>query len=211
MASVIDLYTELSKMRGLDFGELRHLVRTLQDAELLPKATRRQLRSPPSLDSRDAAIFLIALGTSRSSGARTSSELRRRVNRFKKLVTAEGVEGQESTLFADLVRLIDRHRDTAWVADKDRSWSFYRLLFVVDDRTPRVFIDLHSHQHPIDSQCPPKIFQLTYLTERELNRPSDDIDLDRDEFCAPAYMFEHGIFFRLCALLGPLEPQEAVG
>ncbi len=204
MASVVDLYTELSKIRGLDFGELRHLVRTLQDAELLPKATRRQLRSPPSLDSRDAAIFLIALGTSRTSGARTPSELRWRVDRFKELVTAKSVQGQKSTLFDDLVLLIDRHRDMAWLKSEGRGWTIESLVFVVDDLKPMVVFNV-VHRKSVEVQ------RRTYLAEDEYKRSLDSLDPDRDELCAPAFIFDRGIFFRLADLLGPLEPKEAVG
>lgn len=207
MATVQDLYTELGKLRGLNFGELRHLARTMQAAEILPKAGRHQRRVAPHITPRDVAAFLIGLGLSRSSGSRVPMELRRRFNRVKKLVT-EHKDGTRSTFLDDLVEWIDRYRDGAWVRDPDREWGVSSIVFVNDDRSPTVWIEELNVKWGDDNGIPlPR--RTPYVLPGRLE-PADDETLQGEEVLfADAYFLGGSIFFRLREILGPLEEPAA--
>lgn len=209
MAALKDLYTGLSKLRGLNFGELRHLARALQAGGLLPRAGRRQRMRPPQVTAEDCATFLIGIGVSRNSGSRVPAELKRRVRKFKKLVHVRS-DGTTSTLFEDMVGTIESYRETAWVTDKSPRWNINTVIFVIADRTPEVRVQ-RQHSHETDSSGHPVSNVEVYFTERRSKADVTIAPLTELEFCADAFVMPTGVFFELRRLLGPLEPEKGAG
>ena len=68
MATVSDLIQELSRLPGLNQGELRQVARSLQISGLLPHAGMKRKRVPPPIGARHCAVFAIAMACSRTSG-----------------------------------------------------------------------------------------------------------------------------------------------
>ena len=86
MATVRDLYTQVSAKTSLGFAEAHHLCRTMQQAGLLPKGARGSWRYASQITREDCARFMITLALTRTSGSRTVAHVREQVEKFSKLV-----------------------------------------------------------------------------------------------------------------------------
>lgn len=204
MASVVDLYTELSKHPGLDFGELRNVARALQTAGLLPVASRRDRMNPPKIGADHCAIFVIALACSGLSGSRTPAALGRRVRKFKKLVHVDA-SGSRVKLQDELARLINLHRDNDLMNSRDR--YLRRIHFIIDDKDPEVDIEWGR----FGGNGEPTFERHNYCDARRLNRDASD-DYDRKfVILRHASIIDRDALIALRDVLGPFEEPRGDG
>ncbi len=137
MATVRDLYTEVSEETALGFEECRHLCRTMQQAGLLPKGHRGGWKDAPQIDTADCVRFLLALAGTRTARSRTVDGVTRSVNRFEKLMCRVRTEFEENLLFR-LALLIDVARDPREQFEESAFLELERMVFLDNDTKPSV-------------------------------------------------------------------------
>jgi hypothetical protein len=207
VASVIDLYTQLSDMRGLEFGELRNIARNLQAVGMLPKASRQERMRPPEITPKNCATFLIAIAVSRPSGGRVPDKLHARVSRFQDLSRAPDA-GSTETLLDYLIATINNFLDEKWIVDKDREFDVRQFIFIIDDTIPQVWLE-KLNRHKKDEHGGPIYVRDTFASPNESDEMIDDTAPGTFGLSADAFFMDAEIFYRIRNLLAPREDKSA--
>ena len=128
MGTTKDLSNFLDEEMGKGQGPF--LVRTFQDADILPRVKRGGYRSMVHLTPEHLADVVIALAVTRQSGQRTARAAKAGVAHFGPLESLWGIKKGIPSLREGLVFFLEQYRDRD-ITEED--WTFSWVLFLDDD------------------------------------------------------------------------------